>query len=103
MSSPRTLRLLLIGLSLCGAGAGAALLAALSTEAPGDALIAGFKSTSPASVSAAVEFAPGKTGRRGYDMKLMPGAKVGGRAVTALAGPAPADQATASLAVKHSV
>src|SRR4029078_12270170 len=38
-----------------------------------------------------------------YDMKLMTGANVVGRAVTALARPAPADQATPALAPKHSV
>jgi regulator of RNase E activity RraA len=38
-----------------------------------------------------------------HDMKLMTGSSVVGRAVTALARPAPAAQATPTLAVKHSV
>ena len=38
-----------------------------------------------------------------YDMKLMAGTNLVGRAVTSLARPAPADQATPTLAVKHSV
>jgi len=38
-----------------------------------------------------------------YDMKQMTGANMVGRAVTALARPAPADQATTALATKHSV
>src|SRR3954453_21790924 len=103
MPSHRSLRLLVIGLSLCGAAAGAVLLAAQSADAPGDALIAGFKSTYPASVSDAVELVTGQNGTMRYDMKLMTGSNLVGRAVTALAKPAPAEQATAALAVKHSV
>ena len=71
--------------------------------APGDPLVAGFKSTYPASVSDAVELVTGKNGTMRYDMKLMTGANLVGRAVTALARPAPADQATPALATKHSV
>ena len=71
MHSRRSLRLLVIGLSFCGAFA--VLLAAQSADAPGDALIAGFKSTYPASVSDAVELVTGKNGTMRYDMKLMTG------------------------------
>ena len=72
-------------------------------ESPGDPLIAGFKSTYPASVSDAVELVTGKNGTMRHDMKLMTGTNLVGRAVTALARPAPAAQATPALAVKHSV
>ena len=68
-----------------------------------DALIAGFKSTYAASVSDAVELVTGKNGTMRYDMKLMTGTNLVGRAVTSLARRAPAEQATAALAVKHSV
>ena len=44
----------MIGLPFCGAAAFAVLLAAQSADAPGDPLIAGFKSSYPASVSDAV-------------------------------------------------
>ena len=77
--------------------------AAQDTAPPGDPLIAGFKSTYPASVSDAVELVTGKNGTMRYDMKLMTGTNLVGRAVTSLARPAPAAQATAALAIKHSV
>jgi regulator of RNase E activity RraA len=103
MHSHRSLRLLVVVLSVCGAAAFAALAAAQSGDAPGDPLIAGFKSTYPASVSDAVALVTGRNGTMRHDRKLMTGSNLVGRATTALARPAPADQATASLAVKHSV
>jgi regulator of RNase E activity RraA len=85
-------------------GAGFAALGAVQTPAvPGDPLIAGFKSTYAASVSDAVELVTGRNGTMRSDMKLMTGSNLVGRAVTALARPAPAAQATPTLAVKHSV
>jgi regulator of RNase E activity RraA len=69
---------------------------------PGDALIAGFKSTYAASVSDAVELVTGKNGTMRYDMKLMAGTNLVGRAVTSLARAVPAEQATPTLATKHS-
>jgi 4-hydroxy-4-methyl-2-oxoglutarate aldolase len=95
--------LLAIALLVCAAAAAAVLFAAQGPESPGDPLVAGFKSTYPASVSDAVELVTGKNGTMRYDMKLMTGANMVGRAVTALARPAPADQATTALATKHSV
>lgn len=77
--------------------------AAQDTASPGDPLIAGFKSTYAASVSDAVELVTGKNGTMRYDMKLMTGTNLVGRAVTSLARPAAAEQATPALAVKHSV
>jgi regulator of RNase E activity RraA len=76
---------------------------AQDATSPGDALIAGFKGTYAASVSDAVELVTGKNGTMRYDMKLMTGTNLVGRAVTSLARRAPAEQATATLAVKHSV
>ena len=99
----RSSRWLVIGLPFCGAAAFAVLLAAQSADAPGDPLIAGFKSSYPASVSDAVELVTGKNGTMRYDMARMTGSNVVGRAVTALARPAPADQATPTLSTKHSV
>ena len=86
-----------------GAATVAVLLAAQGADPAGDPLVAGFKSTYPASVSDAVELVTGKNGTMRYDMKLMTGANLVGRAVTALARPAPADQATPALSTKHSV
>lgn len=94
---------LVIALPLCVAATAAALLRAQGTEPAGDPLVAGFKSTYPASVSDAVELVTGKNGTMRYDMRLMTGANMVGRAVTALAKPAAADQATTALATKHSV
>ena len=103
MNIRRSFRSLVIALPLVGAAAFAALGAAQNPEAPGDPLIAGFKSTYPASVSDAVELVTGKNGTMRYDMKLMTGANLVGRAVTALARPALAEQATPALSTRHSV
>jgi 4-hydroxy-4-methyl-2-oxoglutarate aldolase len=105
MHTHRPIRLLPLVLPLCVIAAAAMLRAAQAqgTDAAGDPLVAGFKSTYPASVSDAVELVTGKNGTMRYDMKLMTGANMVGRAVTALARPAPADQATTALATKHSV
>jgi hypothetical protein len=81
--------------ALIGIGAFLALGNAQTPSTPGDPLIAGFKSTYTASVSDAVELVTGNNGTMGYDMKLMTGTNLVGRAVTAIAKPA--DQATAML------
>src|SRR6478609_3447314 len=106
MTLRRLARSLVIALPLAGSAAFAMIGAAQAPAGPvaaGDPLIAGFKSTYAASVSDAVELVTGKNGTMRYDMKLMTGTNMVGRAVTALARPAPAAQATATLAVKHSV
>ena len=99
-------RALVIGLPLAGVATWAVIAGAQtpSTPAsPGDPLIAAFKSTYTASVSDAVEIVTGRNGTMRYDMKLMAGTNLVGRATTSLAKPAPPAQATAALAVKHSV
>lgn len=106
MQVRRPVRSLVIGLPLAALAAVAAIGATQVPSAPdatGDPLIAGFKSTYAASVSDAVEIVTGSNGTMRYDMKLMAGTNLVGRAVTSLAKPAPADQATPALAVKHSV
>jgi regulator of RNase E activity RraA len=100
-------RWLILGLAVGLAGGaavvlGAAAQAPASAVATGDPLIAGFKSTYPASVSDAVEIVTGKSGTMRHDMKLMTGSNLVGRAVTALARPATPAQSTAALATKHS-
>jgi regulator of RNase E activity RraA len=83
----------------------AIVTAALEEKAavPDDPLIAGFQQTYPASVSDAVELVTGKNGTMRHDMKLVTGKPMVGRAVTALAKPAPPEGATPALATKHSV
>jgi regulator of RNase E activity RraA len=106
MQVRRPVRSLVIGLPLAALAAVAAIgatQAPSALDATGDPLIAGFKSTYAASVSDAVEIVTGSNGTMRYDMKLMAGTNLVGRAVTSLARPAPADQATPALAVKHSV
>ena len=66
-------RWFVIGLTFVGAATFVVLLAAQTPAAPGDPLIAGFKSTYPASVSDAVELVTGKNGTMLHDMKLMTG------------------------------
>src|SRR3954468_8162108 len=97
----RSSRSLVIAL-LTGTCALAGLGAAQNREDQGDPLIAGFKSTYPASVSDAVELVTGKNGTMRYDMKLMTGTNLVGRAATALVRPAPPEQATPALSTKHS-
>src|SRR5690242_13717816 len=101
----RSFRLLLLVLPFCAVAVAAVPRGAQtpSADSPGDPLVAGFKSTYPASVSDAVELVTGKNGTMRHDMKLMTGANMVGRAVTSLARPAPPDQATTALATKHSV
>src|SRR5512134_2310975 len=103
MNLRRSSRSLVIGLALVGAAASAAPGAVQDRAAQGDPLIAGFKSTYAASVSDAVELVTGRNGTMRYDMKLMTGTNLVGRAVTSLARPAAAEQATPTLAVRHSV
>jgi regulator of RNase E activity RraA len=103
MHTRRPFRPLLITLPFCAAATVAVLLAAQGTDTAGDPLVAGFKSTYPASVSDAVELVTGKNGTMRYDMKLMTGANLVGRAVTALARPAAAAEATPALSTRHSV
>src|SRR5688572_27414296 len=102
MNIRRSSRSLLIALPLVGA-ATLGVRGVSQEPSSGDPLIAGFKSTYPASVSDAVELVTGKNGTMRYDMKLMAGTNLVGRAVTALAKPAPPERATPTLAVKHSV
>src|SRR4029079_4696774 len=73
------------------------------TAGPDDPLIAGFKQTYPASLSDAVELGTGHNGTMRYDMKLVTGKAMVGRAVTSLARPAAPEAATPALATKHSV
>ena len=106
MTLRRVVRALIFTVPLAGSAALAVIGAAQAPAGPaaaGDPLVAGFKSTYAASVSDAVEIVTGKNGTMRSDMKLMAGTNMVGRAVTSLARPAPADQATATLAVKHSV
>ena len=103
MNSRRSARSLVIALPLVTCSALLALGAAQNREEQGDPLIAGFKSTYAASVSDAVELVTGKNGTMRYDMKLMTGANLVGRAVTSLARPAPPEQATPALSTRHSV
>ena len=104
MKSGRLTRATLIALPFAAAATVAVIAAAQTPPgSPGDPLIAGFKSTYAASVSDAVEIVTGKNGTMRSDMKLMAGTNMVGRAVTSLARPAAAEQATPTLAVKHSV
>ena len=92
------------------AAAAIALSAAIGTAAheekaaaSADPLVAAFKQTYPASVSDAVELVTGKNGTMRYDMKLITGKSMVGRAATSLARKAAPEAATPALATKHSV
>jgi regulator of RNase E activity RraA len=102
MNIRRPSLLLGFGVGLVVALAGVMVVKGAAPADNGDPLIAGFKSTYPASVSDAVEIVTGKNGTMRYDMKLMAGTNMVGRAVTALARPASPEESTAALATKHS-
>jgi regulator of RNase E activity RraA len=102
MLSRRPFRSVIVAPALVVAVALAVLGAAQAPPSSGDPLIAGFKSTYAASVSDAVELVTGRSGTMRYDMKLMAGTNLVGRAVTALARPATPEQSTATLATRHS-
>lgn len=103
MPVARPFHTMAVGLSLAGATLFTALGLAQTESAPGDPLVAAFKSTYAASVSDAVELVTGQVGTMRYDMKLMAGTNLVGRAVTSLVKPASAAQATPALSTKHSV
>lgn len=102
MTIRRSFRLVAV-LASVGTAAFVALGAAQTPAAPGDPLIAGFKSTYAASVSDAVELVTGRSGTMRYDMKLMNGTNLVGRAVTSLARPASPADASPTLSTRHSV
>ena len=68
-----------------------------------DSLIDGFAKSTVASVSDAVDQIIGRRGFLSHDMRPYVAGAFVGRAATALVKPAPPDQATPALAVKHSV
>ena len=77
--------------------------AAAPALAGDDALIAGFKKATVASVADAVDQVVGERGFLSHEMRpRIPGQMVG-RAVTAVLRAAPKEQATAALSAKHSV
>ena len=93
----------LIALLALGAPVSVRQAAAPETTAPADALMAGFAQSTVASVSDAVDQIVGRRGYLAHDVRpFVPGRFVG-RAATALVRPAPPEQATPALAVKHSV
>lgn len=98
----RSIRSIVAAMTVVAAAVIMGVGAAQTPPAQGDPLIAAFKSTYAASVSDAVELVTGKNGTMRYDMKLMAGTNLVGRAVTALARPATPEQSTATLATKHS-
>jgi regulator of RNase E activity RraA len=71
--------------------------------APSDPLLDGFRKSTVASVSDAIDQVVGKRGFMSHEMRPRIPGKIAGRAATALVRPAPADKATPQLAVKHSV
>ncbi|MBK9167008.1 MAG: RraA family protein [Bryobacterales bacterium] len=68
-----------------------------------DPLIDGFRKTTVASVCDAVDQITGKRGFMNHDLRPRVPGKVVGRAKTAYLKPAPPDQATPQLSVRHSV
>jgi regulator of RNase E activity RraA len=78
-------------------------VAAPELAAPADPLIAGFASSTVASVSDAVDQIVGRRGYLSHDVRPYVAGTFVGRAATALVKSATPEQATPALAVKHSV
>ncbi len=72
-------------------------------QAAEDPLIEGFKQTTVASVSDAVDLVTGERGFMSHDMRPAVAGQIVGRAATALVQPAPSEMATPALATRHSV
>ena len=77
--------------------------AAPAAVTPMDPLVAGFSRSTVASVSDAVDQVVGRRGYLAHDVRPYVAGAFVGRAATALVKPAPPEQATPALAVKHSV
>lgn len=77
--------------------------AAKKSAAPADPLIDGFRKSTVASVSDAVDQVVGVRGFMSHDMMPRIPGKVVGRATTAVLKPAPPEAATAALSARHSV
>ena len=105
MRQPRRGRTVLRAAALVALPAALAVAAAgnKATAVAEDPLVAGFKQTYPASVSDAVELVTGQNATMRFDMKLVAGKAMVGRAVTSLARPALPEAATPTLATKHAV
>jgi len=73
------------------------------TASAADPLLDGFKKSTVASVSDAVDQIVGQRGYMSHDMRPRVPGQIVARARTALVRPVPAEQATPALAVKHSV
>lgn len=111
MRGPRVridLRVAALLVLLAGAVPAAGILspgeqAAPESRAAADPLVAGFAKSTVASVADAVDQIVGRRGYLAHDMRPFVAGSFVGRAATALVKPAPPEQATPALAVKHSV
>lgn len=103
MSVARRVAVVIVGLLALGAPVSVRQAAAPEMAAAADPLIAGFETSTVASVSDAVDQVVGRRGYLSHDVRpFVPGRFVG-RAATALVRPAPPEQATPALAVRHPV
>jgi 4-hydroxy-4-methyl-2-oxoglutarate aldolase len=106
MRSPVRVSSLLIACAVVAAAAipvSVRQAAAPALGTPTDPLIAGFSRSTVASVSDAVDQVIGRRGYLAHDMRPYVSGAFVGRAATALVKPAPPEQATPALSVKHSV
>ncbi|HXW06386.1 MAG TPA: RraA family protein [Vicinamibacterales bacterium] len=94
---------LLVGLAAVPSAPVAGQGAAAKAATPSDPLLAGFARSTVASVSDAVDQVVGRRGYLAHDVRPYVAGRFVGRAATAIVKPAPPEQATPTLAVKHSV
>lgn len=93
-----------LGAALVAAALGWSFQARTAAVVPADPLIAGFRRTTVASVSDAVDQITGKRGFMNHDMRPQTGGKLVGRATTAeIRIAARPEESTAATAIKHPV
>ena len=103
MNVTRNVGIVVTGLVLLSVPVSVRQAAAPEAPAVADPVIAGFETSTVASVSDAVDQVVGRRGYLSHDVRpFVPGRFVG-RAATALVRPAPPEQATPALAVRHPV
>lgn len=98
---------LILTIAVCLAGLSLAYAYQVAVQKPApavaqDRLVAGFQKSTVASVADAVDQVVGRRGFLAHDMRPYVSGAFVGRAATALVRPAPPEQATPALAVKHS-
>ncbi len=96
-------RVITLSAVLAAAAATLGFQAARTADVAADPLVEAFKGIPTASLSDAVDAVAGRRGFMSHDLRPRSPGKFAGRAVTALAAPAPPERATPALSARHTV